>query len=225
MNMTNVLLGSTGLVLAAALLLSFKRMNTEKSANPAEIAALQNEINRLELARTKLQQNNSPSLIFSAPSYEPAAPIETKDANEDKILALQDEIDKLTRRTDEIANRPEPAVLPEVEIEEPLEEPVVDLNQEKRARLINQAILQGTVQTWNDEHWIAVIEPTASMNFEVGDELALRRNGGILCNFYVSSSAGGQYIADLKSSLAQGAPDIVVGDELIIPLVYDGEMD
>lgn len=225
MNITNVLLGTTGLVLAVALLLSFNRMNAEKSANPSQIAALENEIQRLELARTKLQQNNKPSLIFSAPSYEPVAPLETKDASEDKILALQDEIDKLTRRTEEIANRPdpEPVVIPEVV--EVIEEPVIDLNQEKRARLINQAILQGTVQTWNDEHWIAVIEPSASANFEVGDELALRRNGGVLCTFYISSSAGGQYIADLKSSLAQGAPEIVVGDELIIPLVYDGELD
>jgi len=236
MNSTNLLLGTTGGVLAAALLFSFTQMNAAKKADPSEIAELRAEIQRLELARTKLQQNNTnPSLIFPPNSYDtPTTPVATKDVSEEKLEELQKQIAELTesqQATQTLLNRPAPEPKPEPEpiieesIPELVEEPTADPNQEKRSRLINQAILQATIQTWDSENWLAVLEPTGAKNFEVGDELALRRNGGILCTFYVSSAVSGQYIADLKSTLAKGAPEIVVGDELIIPLIYDGELD
>ena len=232
MNTTNLLLGTTGGVLTVALLVSFSNMNAAKKADPSEIAELRAEIKRLELARTKLQQNNtSPSLIFPPNSYDTPAPVETKDVSDEKLAELQKQIAELTESqqlTQDILSRPAPEPEPTLEIVETIpeiEEPVADPGQEKRVRLINQAILQATIQTWDSENWLAVLEPTAAANFEVGDELALRRNGGILCNFYVSSSVSGQYIADLKSTLAKGAPEIQVGDELIIPLIYDGELD
>lgn len=234
MNLTNILLGSTGVLLLVALVLSFGKMNNGRDDSPDEIAKLRREILQLQMADNDLERKPaaSPSLIFPTTPYNPtpATELASQESGQSsaetnrKLQELQDQIAELTR-----ANQA-PAVVPEViEAElatvEPDPEPVPDPDAESRMRLIRNAILQATVLEYSAEDWIAAIEPTSLANFAVGDELALRRNDGILCYFTVTKQAGGAYIVALKAGLADGAPEIVPGDELIIPPAYDGILD
>jgi len=234
MNSTNLLLGSTGFLLVVALLFSFTKMNEGKNQNPNEIEALTLELARLEAEKELLEkqsrQPSSGSLIFTTP-YQPSAPLEVpekKDENEAALAEMKDQIEILaanqtTLRT-EVAdvNRPAPEpLLPDLldePVEEVVEEPVVeDPHLARRGRIIESAILQATIQAWDPEEWIVVIDPSARANFNVGDKLALRRNNGILCTFLIERQVGPQYIGTLMSNLASGAPEVVPGDELIIP--------
>ena len=239
MNSTNLLLGSTGFLLLVALLFSFTQMNQGKSENPGELASLKREIERLEDERRQVQRDRAPqtSLIFPrAPYTTTPPPAVEEDDSEDQMEEIQKKLDLLAQENDDLrddlesAKQPAPVIeplLPDlVEEEVVIEEPAApDPKAERRARLIKNALLQATVQAWDPEFWTIAIDPAARANFTVGDELALRRNDGILCTFTVSSQIGDQYIGELKANLAQGAPEIVPTDELIIPPAFDGKLD
>ena len=236
MNSTNLLLGSTGFLLLVALFFSYTQMNQGKNENPSEIAALKREIDRLEQDRNQLRQLQAkPSLIFPRAPYTPSPEPKTEENDaEEKMKQIQNQLDQLAQENDDLrddiatAKQPAPElILPElVEEEEVIEEPPApDPAAERRSRLIKNALLQATVQAWDPEFWTIAIDPAARANFNVGDELALRRNDGILCTFTVTSQMGEQYIGDLKANLAQGAPEIVPNDELIIPPAFDGQLD
>ncbi|MGJ8726162.1 MAG: hypothetical protein ACSHYB_16520 [Roseibacillus sp.] len=233
MNSTNLLLGSTGFLLLVALLFSFTQMNQGKSENPGEIASLKREIERLEDERRQLQNKPTTSLIFPRAPYTTVSspPVAEED---DAMEQIQDRLDQLAQENSDLrdnlasASRPAPEpLLPDLtEEEEVIEEPAeADPYAERRARLISNALLQATVQAWDPEFWTIAIDPAARANFNVNDELAVRRNDGILCTFTVTSQRDGFYIGDLKSNLAAGAPEIVPGDELIIPPAFDRQLD
>lgn len=226
MNSTNLLLGSTGFLLVVALLFSVSKMNTGKNENPGEIAALKREIQRLEDERLQSQKQAPTNLIFTSQPYTSSAPVaavEGEDA-EDKMRDIQAQLDLLARENEELRTAQAAPALVEEEIPEP-EVEEADPYAERRARLIRNALLQATVQAWDPEFWTIAIDPATRANFVVGDELALRRNDGILCTFTVTSKIGEQFIGDLKSNLATGAPEIVPGDELIIPPAFDRKLD
>jgi hypothetical protein len=240
MNSSNLLLGSTGFLLVVALLFSFTKMNQGKSENPGQIAALEREIARLEAEkeRVETQHRQSPgSLIFTSSPYRATPEVVESDDTEDKMKDIQKQLDLLAQENSdlrsEVSRNSEPAPTPEPTLpdlaEETLEEPEAlepeDPYAERRARLISNALLQATVQAWDPEYWTIALDPAARANFTVGDELAVRRNDGILCTFTVTNQMGQQYIADLKSNLAAGAPEIVPGDELIIPPAFDRKLD
>lgn len=234
MNSTNLLLSSTGFLLLVALLFSFTKMNQEKNENPGEIASLKREIERLEDEHQKLQNQRPPSnLIFTSTPYgsSTARAVESENA-EEKMAQIQDRLDLLAQENGNLrddlanANRPAPEPIIPEPAEEVIEEPAEpDEYAARRARLITNALLQATVQGWDPEFWTIAIDPAARANFNIGDELALRRNDGILCTFTVASKIGEQFIGDLKSNLAAGAPEIVPGDELIIPPAFDRQLD
>ncbi|MDQ8190518.1 hypothetical protein [Roseibacillus persicicus] len=230
MNSTNILLGSTGFLLVVALLFSITKMNQGKNEDPGQIAALMREVERLEAEQAQLKQKAPSSLIFTTSPYQPA-PVEVKSDDTAKTLAsIQEEMSRMRVDMENARPAAEEMVLTELDevedelLEEELAEEA-DPYAERRARMIRNALLQATVQGWDPEYWTISLDPAARANFNVGDELAVRRNDGILCTFVVSSQVGSQYIADLKSNLATGAPEIVPGDELIIPPAYDGQLD
>lgn len=233
MNSTNLLLSSTGFLLVVALLFSFTKMNQGKNQNSAELVALSREVERLENEKKLFEQQNT-SLIFSQPHYSPSFEAPQENSTKNQLEEAQSQLDSLAAENqnlrDQVANANQSnseVLLPDLE-EQPAETAQPEKEDQysaRRARLIKTALLQGTVQAWDPEFWTIAIEPTARANFNLGDELALRRNDGVLCTFNVTSRAGGQFIGDLKSNLATGAPEIVPGDELIIPPVYDRKIE
>ncbi|MBK1835315.1 hypothetical protein [Roseibacillus ishigakijimensis] len=238
MNSTNILLGTTGLLLVVALVFSFNKMNQDEDESADKIAALARELERLEAEKNELEQRRSPGIIFqTSPVAAKATPEldESEEANQ-RFAAIQNQIEALTNENaalrDDLAQINEPAEEPELNLEalaEETEEPeVTAVNQsliERRARLIRDAILQATVMGWDRDEWLAVIEGTEQANFRVGDVLALRRNDGILCTFDITRQEGNQSIAVLKGNLGVEPPEIVPGDELIIPPAFDGQLD
>jgi seryl-tRNA synthetase len=237
MNLTNILLGSTGVLLVVALFLSYGNMDKERESDPDEIAKLRREIERLETASNQLQRSRSsqPSLIFPNNYGNPSSPSSSsqnssesggdQEATNEKLESLKEQIEALTAAQETPSLEPDTGDDDVVEMAGLAEESEADARSERRTRLIGNAILQATVLEWSPEDWIAAIEPSARANFNVGDELALRRNGGILCYFTVTKEAGGAFIVALRGSLAEGAPEVVPGDELIIPPAFDGKLD
>ena len=231
MNSTNILLGSTGFLLVVALLFSFTKMNEGKNGSSPEIAALEREIERLDEEQRELRnQAKKPThLIFPQTPYQPTSIAEADGSTKKRMEELEEQMRQMTEDNNNLqdqladANRSE-TILPEIDdTPAPLEE--ADPNAERRARLIRNALLQATVVVWEPNEYFVILEPAARSNFDVGDELALRRNDGILCRFVVTRESQGQFVATLKSSIAAGAPDIAPNDELILPPAYDGVPD
>lgn len=226
MTTTTTLLGATGLVLVAAFFLAFAKLQREKAASPEDIEALRREISALNVAHAELSKNNltflSTSSYVSNVGTTTPEPSTTAPASEARYEELNAEIAKLR---DDLASAqaepeepaPDPAALQAAEEEE--------AEAASRARLISQAILQANIAQWDPEQWFAVIEPSPSANFSIGEVLGVRRNGGILGRLRIDRAAGGQYIASLTSAIGGSAPDIRPGDELIIPPAFDGALD
>ncbi len=238
MNSTNLLLGSTGFLLLVAFVFSFSQLNKGRTTNSGEIQALTQEIRRLETEKELLEkrQRQSPNnLIFTSSPYQAPVEVVASDDTEAKMKELQAQLDLLSEDNsslrDEVAraNTPAPDLTEELTEEEELtteEIPTEDTEfAERRARLIRNAFLQATVEAWDPEYWTIAIDPAARANFSVGDELAVRRNDGILCTFTVTNQIGSQFVGDLKSNLAPGAPEVLPGDELIIPPAFDRKLD
>lgn len=224
MTTTQTLLSVTGLVLLAAFFMAFTKMQQEKAASPEEIEALRREIAALNLKHAELSKNNltylsTQSYVSNSPSK--ASSATSAPASEARYEELNAEIEKL--RSDLATAQTEPT--PEVNPAEEEAATAQASKEESRARLISQAILQATVSQWDPEQWFAVVEPTPSANFSVGEVLGVRRNNGILGRFRIDRAAGGQFIASLTSKIGDGDPDIRPGDELIFPPAFDGALD
>lgn len=235
MNSTNVLLGSTGFLLVVALLFSFTRMNNEKNKNPEEVAYLLREIELLQEEKAALEnqkrKQSSDSLIWQQASYTsaPVAPEATTTSTD--YSEIQEQIAALR---EDIANRapaptPDPApttILPDL-TEPIIADPVIDEvveetpHQKQRQKLIELAILQGTVQGWDPDWGTVIVDPAPRANFALGDTLALRRNNGILCSVQIESRADQQYVGTVVATLAGEMPQLTPGDELIIPPPFE----
>lgn len=234
MSSTNLLLGSTGFLLVVALFFSFTKMNQGKNQNPGEIAALTREIARLEAQQREFEKKaaQSPGNLIFTTQYDPnTSPVVVEDDDTTaRMKALEEQVGLLVEKNDnlqreiESVNQPEPEpLLPSIVEEEEVvktEEPE-DPYLSRRKRLIKVAILQATVEEWAADNWTIAIDPTGLANFSVGEELALRRNDGILCTFTVTRKVGDKFIGDLKSRIGGVTPDVKPGDELIIPPGFD----
>lgn len=216
MNMMSVLLGATGLLLVAALILSMRSMSS--GSDSKEIAALRAEIEQLNAAErelTRLRQGE-------ARTPPTPTPTEVADANriaEDaaRIAALEEELAEKAREAEDAAQkadmfRDEAGVIAEREAEKTDDD-------SRRARIIREALLIATVTEYSAEDGFAVLNIQRHDNAQEGSTLAVRRNSGIIGQVQISSLyPDSQAVADpLPGTFLGGEIDIKPGDELIIP--------
>ncbi|NNC88878.1 MAG: hypothetical protein HKN82_10520 [Akkermansiaceae bacterium] len=235
MNMMSILLGATGLLLVAALVLSFGSMNegAGSAASQAEVAELRREIARLTAAEDELRQLQRqqfpPGGLAPAGAAVPApAAVPGPDAaaieEANRIAALAAENTALQNENEELREevastgkkaeiyKDEAGLIAQREIEKH------DLDQ-RRARVIREALLIARLTEWSKEDGFAVITIERSENVQEGSTLAVRRNSGIIGQLRVSALyESGQAVADpIAATFVGGGIDLEVGDELIIP--------
>jgi len=235
MNMTNVLLGTTSLLLVVGLALTFGgfRKDRQGDSSKDEIAKLKEEIQKFdaeeraqELARLRASRPILPPVAnpIPAPAPIPVAPAKPEpaaisedmqriiDAQNDKIKTLENENEELAVANDAI----------EAENE--------DINEEKTKRRTEQsmaafriknALAMGTITTATKENGLVIFTPSASANFQPGKILAVRRQSGIIGQIQIDRlDETGDYVATMRPHgySPDGYPDIQPGDTVIINL-------
>ena len=230
MNMMSVLLGATGLLLVAALVLSFGSMSNDLRGGPSqkEIAALRTEIEVLRAAESELRLLRQQRATGAAPAaniYAPAPVVPATHAAEDanreaentaEIAALKQE---LADAKDEAAKNEKQAEIYKDEAGMAWQEKIEnnDTNQ-RRARIIKDALLIATVAEWSEADGFVVINITRHESAQEGTVLAIRRNTGVIGQIKISGLYPDGAVADpMPGSFPGGTIDIQPGDELIIP--------
>ena len=232
MNMMSVLLGATGLLLLAALVLSFGTMNKDSGSkgSQAELSQLRSEIERLNAAEDELRllqqqqflASNPPAAPAPAPTPGPDAAAAIEEANRIAALAaenaaLKNENDALrddVETTEKKAQvyKDEAGFIAQRDLEQH------DLDQ-RRARVIREALLIARLTEWSKDDGFAVITIERPENVQEGSVLAVRRNTGIIGQVRISGMyESGQAVADpIPATFIGGGVDLQPGDELIIP--------
>ncbi len=214
MNMMSVLLGATGLLLVAALILSVGSMNS--GTDPKELAALRAEAELLNSAERELAlyRNTGTPISPTTLSIE-----EANRAAEDaaRIASLEAEIAEKEEETNKVAKqadiyKEEAGLIAQRDIEKTDKDG-------RRARIIQEALLIATVIGYSIDDGFAVVNIQRHDNAQEGSKLAIRRNAGIIGHLKISSLyPDSQAVADpVPGSFLGGNIDIQAGDELIIP--------
>jgi len=236
MNITNVLLGTTSILLVVGLALSFGdfRVSRVSDSSKEELAKLKAEIETLdaqeramELARLRTPPSfpispapvtPAPIPVAPSPGGKPAPISEDMqriiDAQNDKIADLETEKEELAAAKD----------AQEAEIEE--------INKEKTERRTDQtmaafrvknALAMGTVTAADKANAMVIFTPSATAvnQFEPGKILSVRRNSGIIGEIQIDRlDETGEYVATMRPHgfSPDGYPDIQPGDTIIINL-------
>ena len=209
MDTMKVLLGATLGLLLALVVLAFTKLPGEKSTEL--------ELLRMENARLRAQAEAPAAAPLPAPlPVQPAAetkiPEETArelEAMRSKLAAIEAEKRAEAEAAAAALENPEPAATAE-------EEPVTK-SQQRRARLIENAILIGQVESFDPDWNSVAFRVIRDDLIQRGLQLGIRRNSGI---------RGQIKITDLEPGTGAGEPilgtffngiDVQPGDELIIP--------
>jgi hypothetical protein len=222
MNMMSVLLGATGLLLVAALILSFGSMNRDVKDEPSqqEIAALRSEVEVLRAAEGELRllrhQKSNSTAILSNPSASNIA-----EANSQAALAAENAIlkDELEAAKTEAAVQADQVAIYKDEVEVVTQHQVeANDRSQRQARIIKEALLIATVTEWSPGDGFAVLSVQRHESAQEGTVLAIRRNTGIIGQLKISSLYNDGAVADpIPGTFLGGSLDIKPGDQLIIP--------
>jgi len=227
----SVLLGATGLLLVAALVLSFGSMNKNvgSSATKKEIAALETELEVLQAAEAELrllrQQKATADTIASAPytpqpvSTSPTADMVDANAEAEKAAEIAALKQELADAKEEAAKQAKRAETFNEEAGLALQDKIEKSDADRRRdRIIREALLIATVTEWSPNDGFLVININRPESAQIDTVLAIRRNGGIIGRVKISQIYPDGATADpLPGSFFGGTLDIVAGDELIIP--------
>lgn len=213
MNITQILLGSTAAMLLAALILSYGAMKGGEAEDGRKHSAteLMQENARLqaEIARLRTGQ----------PSPGATAQIDTPDTMSAAKLREIEQQNQLLQ--DQVAAEKKKREQAEAETIAMTERQSGKLNkEERRARMIAQAMLMAQVKEVAEQEgiYVIVLDVKMTQSVRMGTELAIRRGTGIIGRLSVSNIADGNVFADpLPGTFPGGDIDVKVGDELIIP--------
>jgi hypothetical protein len=229
MNMMSVLIGATGILLIAAVALSFGSMSRANGseASQAELVELRAEIERLNAAEAELQLlqqqqflSGNQAMGLTTPGPGSAAVLEEAEriaqltaenaALKDENVALKGEVEVSEQKAD--VYRDEAGLIAQREMERHHQE-------QRRARVIREALLIARVTEWSENDGFAVITIERPENVQEGAVLAIRRNSGVIGQVQVSGIyESGQAVVDpVDATFLGGSIDIQPGDELIIP--------
>ena len=223
MNTTNLLLGTTSLLIVVAFALSFGGFSKgrETSDSQEELAMLKDEMTKmkdetraLELSRLRATRPAYPLPPSTTPAPLPMAPgpvaTESGLAEAEKIR-LEQQIKDLKEANDGLIQ--ENAEVFAEETEEAIK-------QRMAAKRIEMAMNMGTVVSASKENALVIYTPASSApNFQPGKVLAIRRNTGIIGTIQIDYlDTSGQYIATMRPHgySPDGYPDIQPGDTVII---------
>lgn len=216
MNITQILLGSTAVILLVAIVLSYSDMKDGEAEygmkqSAAELmqdnARLQEELDRLR------------SGVVASPAK---AVVEVPEEMSSDKLAEIEKQNTLLR--EQLASEAEKREQAEAEAVALTERQSGRINkEERRARMITIATLMAQVKEVAEDQGISIIVLDVMMPEQVQlyTELAIRRGNGIVGRLSVSNIVEGNVFADpIPGTFPGGSIDVKVGDELIIPPAF-----
>jgi len=239
MNTTNILLGTTSLLLVVAFAYSFGGLNNNNRDDEAE------RLRRELKAQIALEDREKEAFYqrqqrFAASSYTPAPipPIPAAVQTPPPVTSTPQPVEPTPQPIDtEIVER-----LVDAEAEAArLEQEKLDLEaklklsqketeeaqenrnrikkeEEARAKKVRMALLMGTVTTAKKDHGLVIFQPNENANFQPGKVLNVRRNDGIIGQIEVDRLDGNLYVCSMREHgySPDGIPDIQAGDEVIM---------
>jgi len=227
MNTTNILLGTTSLLLVVAFAVSFGGFKNDKESDEAQLLRqqLQGEIAKAE-AETELLRLEQlrASASYTAPPIIPplpavATPVSTEPSDTELVknlaTAMEDK-EKLAEENSELEKKLE---VSEQETNAAwAEKNKIKEEEKRRAAKVRMALLMGTVTNANKENALVIFQPTENANFQPGKILNVRRNDGIIGQIEVERLDGSLYVCNMRPHgySPDGYPDIQAGDEVII---------
>ncbi len=217
MNITQILLGSTAALLLTALIFSYGSMKKGEAEDLRRQTAseLIQENARLEAEIARLRSGGYP--VNTSPKVELEEEKPTS-MSEEKLKAIEEKNNLLEQQLAEAQKQKEQAEAETLAMAD-RKSGKFD-KEERRARLISQAMVMAKVQEVAEDQgiYVIVLHVTMPQSVRVNTELAIRRRSGIIGRLVVSSMADGNVFADpLPGSFPSGEIDVKVGDELIIP--------
>ncbi len=236
MNTTNLLLGTTSLLLVVGFALSFGNFTQSRSSDSdkeevaelrAKLAKLDAEERAFEIARLRAMANPAPILppvTTPTPTPEPTKMVEPEPApiSADMQAIIQSQQEKIDALESEKAELAMDKTTLEKENEEIFEEKKENQDEQRMAAFrVKNALTMGTVTSASKENAVVIFTPTQSSNFQPGRILAVRRNTGIIGKIVIDRlDESGEYVATMKPHgySPDGYPDIQAGDTIIIDL-------
>lgn len=229
MNTTNILLGTTSLLLVVAFAVTFGGFSKNKDSDEAllrrkaieaEIARTEAEAEalRLETARMTAAPYIAGAIPAIAPSPITTSTPVTTASEADLKRRLEEEEAKSTALAAANSDLEDKLETSKAEIDAAYEEKnKIKEEQKRRADKVRQSLLMGTVTNSNKDYAQVIFRPTASGNFQPGQVLAIRRNDGIVGRIVVDRFDQGLYVCTMRPNgySPDGFPDIVEGDEVI----------
>ncbi|MFT6238709.1 MAG: hypothetical protein ACI9NQ_000226 [Paracoccaceae bacterium] len=226
MNTTNILLGTTSLLLVVGFALSFSGFSKgrDSESNKEELAELRTQLAKIDaedraFERSRLRARSGPYLPPAPinPISTPVAPVApAPPADMDAISKLQDKIDALEDENEVLANEKEGLEKESVEIN--AERKGAQDKQKMAAFRIENALTMGTVSSASKEYGQVIFTPSPSGQFQPGKILAVRRNTGIIGKIQIDRlDDSGDYVASMRPHgySPDGFPDIQPGDTII----------
>lgn len=212
-----ILLAATFALLLAAVVLSFQGMQSGvRNAPPDELARLRSQIDQLRIEQDRLQLEKELQQVRATPAPEAAPRADETErlrmelaAKDLEMQALESEKEKAERKAETF--RDEAGSFAQRELEK-------GDNELRRARMIRDALLIGTIREYVDDAefgGFATIEIAMPEHVEPGTILAIRRNTGILGQVRISDISIEGAIANPMPGFGPINPQ--PGDELIIP--------
>lgn len=213
MNITQILLGSTAAMLLAALILSYGAMKGGEAEDGRKHSAteLMQENVRLQSEIDRLRQG--------LPVASAVTQVELPESvSKSKLREIEGQNELLRQQLAEAEKKKQQA---EAETLAMNQRQSGKLNkEERRARLIAQAMLMAQVKEVAEQEgiYVIVLDVKVPQAVRMNTELAVRRGTGIIGRLTVSNIAEGNVFADpLPGTFPSGQVDVKVGDELIIP--------
>ncbi len=207
MDTMKVLLGATIGLLVAFVVLAFTNLDKERSAELEEL--------RLQNAQLKA----APAVVVQplptvAPQAAAKVPAETQKELDRLKAELQAANDEALRRAEAAAKLAAESQAPDPVLDEPTTLPA---KMEKRALAVQNALLLGTVSSYNEDFNLVSFSITREGMIDRGMTIGIRRNTGIVGRIKVTDLEAGSGIGEAVIGTFLGGLDIQVGDELIIP--------
>lgn len=231
MNTTNILLGTTSLLLVVGFALSFGGFSKgrESETSKDEIAELRADLAKIDAEDRafELSRLRAISTPYLPPAPVNPIPLPVATVAPDPISAdlaavikdQQDKIDALEDENEELAVEKNGLKVENEQIN--AEKKGAQDEQRMAAFRIKNALTMGTVSSASKEYGQVIFTPSASGHFQPGKILAVRRNTGIIGKIQIDRlDDSGDYVASMRPQgySPDGFPDIQPGDTIIIDL-------
>ncbi|BCX47358.1 hypothetical protein HAHE_12660 [Haloferula helveola] len=216
MDTLKILLGATMALLLGALVVFTNRMNDGvKEAPKEDVAAMQREIAELRAEMERLDLERQRKMLQEVSAQPSGADLVTRDEAEEKAADLEERLKQLEMEAVEAKADAERAEAEAGFLTERYTESRDKT--ERRARVINNAMLIATIKEWVDDPnfgGFAILNVQSQDNVQTGSVLAIRRNGGILGKLRVGEVTIEGAVANPISNFSEIKPQ--AGDELIL---------